>query len=93
MKQFEVATLDVWGNSKEGFLINDVFRHATTITVSDDASDVEIIKALISVGMLKPSMSRAKFFIDGDTDHTLCVERANLYGPDAGRPLFNLYRI
>ena len=46
-------SLDVWGNRRDGFQVNDVFRTGSRITVPRDASHRQIVRALIEEGALR----------------------------------------
>jgi hypothetical protein len=44
-KTFKILSLDVWGNSEDGFEVNDV-RNLSSITLDLAASDSELKKAV-----------------------------------------------
>ena len=45
-RTYEVITYDVWGNAKDGFQVNDVFRTGRTIELDENASDYAINRTL-----------------------------------------------
>lgn len=47
-----VDYIDVWGNSEDGFEVNDVMRYENYITIAENLSDDDIIQALINKGYL-----------------------------------------
>lgn len=73
-----VWSLDVWGNDKEGYEINDRSTIGS-VEIPADATDKQVIKALVDAEYLKP---RFRFDIDGD-DTVLYVEYK-------GRPVLQL---
>ena len=48
---YKVCTLDVWGNSEDGFDVNDQFA-AGSIELSAEMSDSEILQKLADEGFL-----------------------------------------
>lgn len=52
--KIEIRRLDVWGNADDGYEINDVYGVQATIEVSDNATDAEILKALVDQDVLYP---------------------------------------
>jgi hypothetical protein len=83
----EVATyyvhpLDVWGNRKDGYEVNDVLRSQGRITMPSDATNAQVIKALKRGGFInKPSVRAKNIEIDGEED---------LYVNYRGRPEYKL---
>ena len=43
---------DVWGNENEGYTINDVMRYENYLDIAENASEEDIIKALVEKGYL-----------------------------------------
>ena len=78
--------LDVLGNNKEGFEVNDR-SHRGDILIPLDASDKDIIRALKKSGMLYNRMRTKSFRIDGD-DVVMYVNLRN-----TTEPLFELERV
>lgn len=50
--QYFVASLDVIGNSKAGFEVNDSYRTSCTLELSENAETKEILKALKRSGYI-----------------------------------------
>lgn len=46
---------DVWGNAKDGWEVNNLCTEKTGITITDDATDKEILDYLVHVGFLATS--------------------------------------
>ena len=51
MTTFRLYTYDVWGNAKDGFDVNDVWRTDTLIEVDEDTSDRAINRRLNARGI------------------------------------------
>ena len=49
MKNYSIATLDVWGNASEGFEVNDVFKTSDCIELPENFTDNDVVKALKDV--------------------------------------------
>ena len=66
---------DVWGNPEDGFDVNDLDRTGEIITITDDATDEDIIDGLINMGFLK-SDAKGKIYVEdmGDGFIELSVE-------------------
>ena len=77
---FNVAELDVWGNAKDGFDVNNVYRTDRYIDVKD--TEVETITEA-----LKKWYNLPAFTVDGDEEYTLFLE-----SEDTVEPLLYLYR-
>ena len=85
MKKYTIATLDVWGNTKEGFEVNDVFKTSDCIELPENFTDNDVVKALKDVGYLNKSCQQRWINIDGD-ECLMFVEQASTW-----EPLFYLY--
>lgn len=46
MKTWEILAIDVWGNAKDGYEINNQIRTDVKFTTPDDADDATCLKAL-----------------------------------------------
>lgn len=77
---FNVAELDVWGNAKDGYDVNNVYRTDRYIEVND--TEVETLTEA-----LKKWYSLPAFTVDGDKEYTLFLE-----SEDRAEPLLYLYR-
>lgn len=81
MQKWTVWSLDVWGNTTDGFEVNDRSK-VGSIELMPDCSDRAVIVAMVAQGFLRSA--RFKFHIDGD-DQTMEIDHA-----PTGRPLFSL---
>ena len=52
--KYTVCSLDVWGNSEEGYDVNDSFN-VGTIELDPEISDQAVIQALVDQGFLTPN--------------------------------------
>lgn len=77
---FSVAELDVWGNAKDGFEVNNIYR-------TDGYIDVEDTEVETLTEVLKKWYSLPAFTVDGDERYTLFLE-----SEDTAKPLLYLYR-
>ena len=77
---FNVAELDVWGNAKDGFDVNNVYR-------TDRYIDVEDTKVETLTEALKKWYNLPAFTVYGDKEYTLFLE-----SEDTVEPLLYLYR-
>lgn len=50
VERWEIVDLDVWGNSEDGYEINDIFKTGIFIELPKNASDEELRKALREAG-------------------------------------------
>ena len=59
---------DVWGNAKDDWEVNNLCTEKTGITITEDATDKEILDYLVQIGFLATSdMQKVKIdTIDGD---------------------------
>lgn len=83
---YKVFSLDVWGNEKEGFDVNDR-SSLGNITLPLDADDRTLVKGLKSEGIIGKFCKTKSFSIDGD-DYSLNIDWAS-----NSRPLFTLERL
>lgn len=49
---------DVWGNAKDGWEVNNLCTEETGITITDDASEKDILNCLKLIGFLTTSDKR-----------------------------------
>ena len=85
--EFEIITYDVWYNEENGFWVNDAFHTGEYVTITDDASDKEIIEGLKRMGYNLPDTTT----IDGDNEFSLYLE--NLENEHGIEPLMELIRV
>ena len=54
---------DVWGNEEDGYTVNDVVRYENYLDIAENASEEDIIKALVEKGYL---LENTEYDIYGD---------------------------
>ena len=77
---FNVEELDVWGNAKDGYNVNNVYRTDRYIDVKD--TEVETLTEALNKWYNLPA-----FTVDGDKEYTLFLE-----SEDTAEPLLYLDR-
>lgn len=85
--KFRIYSYDVWGNKRDGYQVNNVFKTMYTFTVHND-TDKAIINGMKRSGFLAKGLHTSSFYIDGDSDYSLYVE----YIPDGHYPIAELRR-
>lgn len=81
--EFKVYGLDVWGNAKDGFEVND--RHCVgSIVIPVNSENKDIIKALKANNLLRKGCHVRSFCIDGD-DHSMTINATR-----DGEPIYDL---
>lgn len=101
METWKVISLDVWGHEPggpdcscssayrcEGWTINQAFHTGRTVEAPSDATDDQIVEALIDAGELS-WLARGNVKIDDSGE----AEFLYLEGSDDGRPLLHLERV
>lgn len=73
MKTYKIYSLDVWGNNRDGYEVNDLCFSGLTIELSDNFTDKELIKAMKEVGFINTKCQFKSFQIDGE-DSTLYIQ-------------------
>jgi hypothetical protein len=70
MKRYRWYSYDVWGNKKDGYEVNQVFRTSEVVEVPNIAAvnDSSLIKYLKKVGFFKKNLKAILFDIDGDEE-------------------------
>ena len=68
---YSVHGLDVWGNKKDGYEVNDVYPSSGTITIPVDATNDEIIAALKKEGFIDRNIRASSIEIDGEVENTM----------------------
>ena len=81
-----VNYFDVWGNEEEGYEINNLCNEAEGITITDDASEKDILKYLVQIGFLTTS-DRRKVRID-----TTDWDMMEIYAVKGNYPIGSLRR-
>ena len=52
MQTFEILNLDTWGNSIDGFNVNQAFYSGNFLSLSEDANNAEIFEALRAADLI-----------------------------------------
>lgn len=63
--RYAIRSLDVWGNEKDGYEVNQSYNTGLEIEVAEDCSDTDLQNA---VGEHYPTIKRMKVSFDGDGD-------------------------
>ena len=69
--KYQLYSYDVWGNKKDGYQVNNVFKTDMIIEVKTD-SDEELIKELKKCYINK-YVRNSSIDIEGETEHTLYI--------------------
>jgi hypothetical protein len=78
-------SLDVWGNSKDGFEVNDRSRRPETLFLPDDADEKTVVKALKAKELLNKRSRNSSFSVEWhDNRH------GDVNWSKTGEPLFQL---
>ena len=85
MQTWTIWTLDVWGNARDGYNVNDRCKSGK-IELPDDADDRAVVKALKADGWIKAGIHFSSIEIDGD-DYGMHVSQAR-----DNRPIYQLER-
>lgn len=83
-QRWAVFALDVWGNARDGFEINDRSRLRERLLIPCDASNNDYIRALKSEGLLNKRCHFKSFRIDGD-DRSISIDARK-----TGEPIYQL---
>jgi hypothetical protein len=84
--EYEVRSLDVWGNAEEGYDVNDSFSIGT-IELSESMSDKEILQALVKEGYLDDRAMEL-----GEVDQA-SDEFIHIYVKSDMKPVLNLFAV
>ena len=87
MDTWTVATLDVWGNEKDGWDVNNVYKYCDDLVIADDADEHDIMQALKRMGLLKKACQLRWLDIDWCDDTMIEINQAK-----NGYPLFQITR-
>ena len=83
MHEYDVHPLDVWGNKREGYSVNDVYPSRGRISIpAVDATDDEIIAALKKEGFIDRNVRASSISIDGEAGYTLYIGHAPTAHPE-----------
>lgn len=81
--QWRYYSYDVWGNAKDGYEVNEVFRTPDVIEIPEDVNtDLELFTHLKKTGFLTGKRLQARLF---ETDHNVCCEDT-IYFSYKGKP-------
>jgi len=70
-QEYQWYDYDVWGNAKDGYDVNNVFRTPAFVTLAENATDAQIVASLRKAGILKARTQTKRVQIDGETGYTL----------------------
>ena len=70
---YEVVSLDVWGNRRDGYEVNDAYSTGVYININEDTSDADIIKLLKAAGFLKKTCKNKSFSVNGEFGYSLHI--------------------
>lgn len=88
MTWYEFVSLDVWGNARDGFEVNNAFRTGTTVEIPDEADHKAIVRILKDEGILKKDVRPSRVEIDDSTEGVIYVNDAR-----NGRPEFQFHKL
>ncbi len=83
---YRIQSLDVWGNAKEGYEVNQSFNTNRYVELPEHPDNDDIIKALQKAGEIKKGVRRNLFEVDGESAYTLYISYK-------GRPEMHLERV
>jgi hypothetical protein len=84
MDIYEIIRYDVWGNEKDGFEVNDAHHTGVFVSLTKDASDEQIIRALKNEGYISRNCRFTTFGVDhsfGDPPQAIYIEHAKSGAP------------
>ena len=79
--EYTVHGLDVWGNAKDGYQVNDVYPSQGRVIIFDDASDAEIVSAMKKEGFIDKRVRTKSVRIDGEPGYDLYLEESRSHKP------------
>lgn len=83
--KYRLYTYDVWGNRKDGFEVNQVFRTSTVIEIPDPIQHKDFVAILRKEGIIKPRVRATSVEIDYACEDVFYVTDAR-----DGQPAFEL---
>ena len=78
---YTVHPLDVWGNAREGYDVNDVLPSQGNVFIFDDATDEEIVRALKEEDFIDKGIHTRSVSIDGERGYDLYIGEARTNKP------------
>ena len=85
---YTVHGLDVWGNAREGFDVNDVYPSRGRVTIPDDTTDAEVVQALKREGFIDSRIRFNSVSVDGESGYSLYIGESR-----TGKPVYELRAI
>ena len=75
MNTYEIVDLDVWGNTDDGYTVNDVYKTGEFISFDSEAlTSYEIVELLVKEGFLEAKALTLDICVSGETDGILFVD-------------------
>lgn len=65
---YQLVTYDLWGNNKDGYEVNDIYKQDLFILISSWNEDLEILKALRSEGILTKTTRYKDYTLNHNED-------------------------
>lgn len=87
MKVYKIYSLDVWGNNKDGYEVNDLCFSGLTIELPENFTDKQLIKAMKEVGFINTKCQFKSFDIVNSIE-TLYIDYST--SKIHGRPIAEL---
>lgn len=87
-RQFEIVELDVWGNAREGFDINNLYKSGVYISLPMEFGSADVILALKRAGWMKQGIHHKSVHVDGDFETFIFIEHAK-----TGEPACQLHAV
>lgn len=84
--RFEIIELDVWGNKRDGFHINNLFATGVYITLPENWTDRQLVLALKRADAIKRNVRHTSVGIIDAGDDLICIEDVR-----DGRPCLQLH--
>lgn len=83
---YDVHALDVWGNKRDGFEVNDVYPSSGKVTLRDNSTKKDVIQALKREGFIRTGIRMNSIGFDGEFGERLYIDDMK----DGGRPVYEL---
>lgn len=81
MSCYRMYVYDVWGNARDGYEVNELFRTETVIDLETDVND-ELIRKLKKEGLIKKRACKSDIEFEGDDEVLYVIYK--------GKPAFEL---
>jgi hypothetical protein len=82
-RKYAVHGLDVWGNKRDGFWVNDVYPSSGTIALREGFTDAKLVAKLKSEGYIKKGIHTKSIDIVGDDpEFSMTIEDARNGRPE-----------